>query len=154
MKYNIVQTFFIDPSSVNGADLIYLTDVELFFRHVPNANNNASGNPAPGINIQLCATAGNNLPDITQLIGDSDVRLEYTQINTSLDSNTATFCSFNQPVPVKTGIFYGVAIHYDSPEFLLWYNKQGDPIVGTNIISGGPSGKFIGSYYEIGNDGT
>lgn len=153
VQYNIGQTFYLDPDAVSGADNIYLTDIQLFFRQIPAANN-ASGNPSPGVTIHISKTSGNNVPDTNNVLTDSYSFVDYTGINTSSNANTPTIFSFAQPVPINTGDYYAILISLESPEFILWTSVQGANLVGTNIVSPGPSGKYAGDYFEFGNDGT
>jgi hypothetical protein len=159
MLFNLAQTFYIDPDAVQGSSTVSLTDVSLFFNQKPLvAKSDLVGFghiPAytPSVIIFIATTDANNAPT-SNLISGSFARVEYNFINVSMDSNTPTKFSFVNPIPVTTGSYYAIMIHFDSPEFSLWSSVAGDALIGTNNSSPGPSGKYCGAYYEMGTDGT
>ena len=154
LLFNLGQTFYIDPSAIGGSSTVCLSSIVLYFREKPIPLNNPSGQLSPGVTIYIVPTDPNNVPIQTSLISGSFARQEYNFINTSFDASTPTIFSFGHPLPLNSRAFYGIMIAFDSPDFSLWYSKTGDRLLGTNQISSGPAGKYIGAYYEMGSDGT
>ena len=151
MSFNIAQTFFIDPSVVQNASQVGITGVNLYFKSKPLASGNKSGILNPGVEVDLVSTT-NSIPNLSDLSAVTSVnmiaRVEYVNILSSGDSLTPTRFEFDTPILVSTGTEYSIIVKYDGNEdFVLWTSVQGDLLVGTNKVSPGPSGKYIGSYY-------
>lgn len=144
----IIQTFFIDPASLNNSGSVFLTGVDLYFKSKPNRTNNVSGVNGPGVTVYLCDLTS-NIPNLTKTYTDSFVRLSYDSITAVSDASVATTFRFSSPVLVSTGNYYGVVIAIEDPDYALWTSRQGDRLVGTNTPSPGASGKNDGNYYEF-----
>lgn len=149
--YDLIQTFYVVPDAVNGANEIMLTSLDLFFKQKPESTQNISGLTNPGISVWICEVS-NNSPSPEKVLKNSIVTVDYDRINTSGNSESVTGVSFESPVVLRTGFYYGIVIKYDDPAFDVWVNKQGDKLVSTsgitNINSSGSQGKFDGILYK------
>lgn len=152
MSYNCIQTFYVDPSAVNNSPKVFLTSVQLFFKAKPKITNNSSGISNPGVTIYICGMSGEN-PNPEKLVPKTTSRREYNDVLFSQDATSPTVFRFSAPVAVETGKYYGIVIKFEDPDYQLWFSKQGEHLVGTNIISPGPSGKTDGYYYTPTNSG-
>jgi len=149
MFFSRAQTFYLDKEVVANASEVSLTSVDLFFKLKPKATNNKSGIQNPGVSVTICATS-DSVPKIYADFPYQFARVEYAEIVASSDGTTATRFRFRTPIPLKTDREYAIVIKYDGNEdFVLWVSKQGDYLLGTTTISPGPSGKFVGKYYEF-----
>lgn len=147
MSCSIIQTFFIDKNAVNDAASVNLTSIDLYFKYKPLATNNASGIVNPGVSIFICnVDVGVPTPSIKK--PDSIVRLPYDIIVPSSDASVATKFNFTTPIPVDTGNYYGIVIMFEDNGYELWHSRHGDRLVGTNIPSPGPAGKYKGNFFE------
>lgn len=147
---NTVETFYIPSQAVNGAGYVFITSIDLYFKTKPSALNNSSGINYPGVNFYLCPVE-NGIPNAQSPILESLVRKEYNSITAISDASIATNISFSTPIALKTEKYYGIVIVPDDSDYQLWYSKQGDRLVGTNVPSPGPSGRFNGEYYNFYN---
>ena len=157
------QTFFLDPSVAQGASEAGITRIDLFFRGKPKYRDNRSGIENPGVEVWIAGCV-----DSVPVIGDiatirpseptehgarftprqEVARLDWAQIQASTDAKIPTSFVFNDPQFLKTGKEYAVVIKFDGGEdFLLWTSVAGAKIVGTETVSPGPSGKFVGKFY-------
>lgn len=152
MTYNCIQTFYIDPKAVNNSPKVFLTSVTLFFKAKPKITNNSSGINNPGVVVFLCGMSGEN-PNPEKQVLKSTVRREYNEVLFSSDATSPTVFKFSAPILVETGKQYGIVVKTEDPDFQLWFSKQGEHLVGTNIISPGPSGKTDGYYFTPTNSG-
>ena len=167
LHFNYAQTFYLDASAVKNASEVALTKVDLFVRAKPPATNNKSGISSPGIEIMFVPCM-NGVPVINQLgayrpteptehgakfafySGGQIARVEYESIQASYTAAVPTEFLFNEPVFVKTNQEYAILIRFDGNEnYVLWSSRQGNKLVGTDKISPGPSGKFIGNLYKF-----
>lgn len=152
LAFNCASTFFVDPGTVKNSPEVSVTGVELYFSSKPKANNNVSGIYKPGVEVYLCEMKVNGyeeVPDTARVIRNSRSRVEWDQINVSNSANTATLFSMPLPPNLDTGRSYAIVVKYDGNEsFGLWKSVEGKKLVGTNSTTAGPSGKYIGKYYE------
>lgn len=150
--FNFAQSFFIDPQSVKDAKEVDLSSVDLYFREKPRATGNKSGIENPGVSIFICEVDSNKIPNVIPYmsgVATSVARMDHPQIIASADASELTKFKFSKPVRVKTGVEYAIVGIYDGNEnFSLWSSKQGDLLLGSNKSSPGPSGKYVGSYYN------
>lgn len=149
--FNLAQTFFVDPGSVQSSSEVSITSVGLYFKSIPKQTGNESGINSPGVDIFLCKTttnSDNEVPDPTQQVYGGHARVEYANISTDANANTETLFTFPFPVNLTTGYTYAIVVKFDDSAFSLWTSVQGDELVGTNNKTAGPAGKYIGSYYE------
>jgi hypothetical protein len=142
--FNAIQTFFVDPDAVQGASSVLITGVDLFFKSKPAALN-VSGMAAPGVSVKLCDVKS-TIPDLTTERTNL-ARVEYGSVFAVADSSVGTSFVFNQPIVVTTGQYYGLVIHFDDPGYVLWVNKAGDALVGTNQVSPGATTSRDGLYF-------
>lgn len=149
-SFNKSQTFFLDPNTVGGAPSVRISACDLFFQAKPDRTNNASGIKNPGVSIIVVPTIY-GVPKIDN-VQYTIARAEYDQIATTSDASLPTRFRFSTPVPVDTGKEYAIVIMFDGSEnFVLWNSKVGDFLIDTKTISPGPSGKYIGKYYDYTN---
>ena len=147
------QTFFIDPSSANNATQVMISAVDLYFKHKPSIDLNYSGVSYPGVSIFIAETMY-GVPRITRQSGlftlEGVKKVRYNDIETSSDASVPTTFRFTTPFLVDTNKEYAIIWRFDySDQFVLWTSRQGDLLVGTNTISPGPSGSFIGTYFDF-----
>lgn len=152
MVYNCIQTFFVDSVAVNNSPEVFLTGVSLFFKAKPKATNNSSGINNPGVVVYICGMSG-NIPDPEKLVARTATRLDYNDVLFSQDASSPTVFKFSAPISIPTGRYYGIVVRFEDPDYQLWFSKQGEHLVGTNIVSPGPSGKTDGYYYTPSNAG-
>lgn len=146
LSYNAIQTFFVDASAVNFASEAFITSIDLFFKLKPDRINNSSGVVEPGVVISLCEVI-NNSPDLTRLVDNSTIRVEWDQISTFTNASVPTTFTFPAPIPVKTGDQYAIIIKFEALGYELWINRQGHRLVGTNTPSQGATSIGGGNYY-------
>lgn len=164
MAFDFAQTFYLDPAVVREASDVGITAVELYFRGKPKRRNNKSGIVAPGVTISIAPTI-DGVPILNELsvirpqeptehgarfvVRNEQSRKEWDEIQVSSNATVPTVFRFERPVRFKSGFEYAIVIKYDGHEdFLLWFSRQGDVLVGTNTPSPGPNGKYIGSFYQ------
>ena len=148
--YNLAQSFFVDAETVKGAARVGISTIELFFKQKPNTVTNKSGIVDPGVSVIICAVDADKKPIIEQIVSGTYffARAEYADIMTSANASVGTKFKFDIPILVETNREYAFLVKFDGNEdFILWTSKQGDTLVGTNQISPGPSGKYVGNYY-------
>ena len=150
--FNCASTFYVDPGTVKNAPEVSITKIDLYFKDKPEANNNSSGIYKPGVDVFLCElkTIGfEEVPDITRMIKNAHIRKTWDDITTSNDATTATSFNIAYPANVKTGKGYAIIVKYDGEAaYDLWKAVEGDLVVGTNNTTAGPSGKYVGKYFE------
>lgn len=153
MSFNHIQTFFIDPTAVNGAATVLLTSVDLYFKAKPNENDNASGISRPGVTIHI-SDSTQTTPNLLTMYPDSVVRNPYEQIFPLSDASVPSNFRFQKPVLVRTGAYYAIVIQFEDPAYQLWAAVQGDRLVGTNTPAAGPAGQYDGYYFDATNSNT
>ena len=149
LPYNFIQSFFLDPNSVNSSKTVDITDVKLYFKAKPTAIN-TSGYVKPNVTIALVDMKENS-PVINTQYNKSIVTLDYTQIYTSSDASAYTEFTFTTPITLETGRYYGVAIILGDAGYELWQCKQGDRLVGTNDPASGGSSEHKGDLFTKSN---
>lgn len=135
-NWKYIQTFYADPDVVNKSGECTLTSVELYFQAKPNSKINASGKKKPKVSIIVCDVEKNE-PVLTKCYSESLSINDYDDVYESEDSSIDTTFSFNQPIKLKTGRFYGIVIMFDDPGFKPWINRQGFYLTGTQTVSTG-----------------
>lgn len=155
LYFDFIQSFYLDPASVNGSQSVSLTDIELFFKQKPHFKNNQSQIIDPGVYLYICKML-NGQPDLTKVYAESKVRLMYSEIFPSLDASSSTFFTFKSPLSLNTGESYGIVINFEDPQFSLWSATQGHLSVNTGLVCGSAytSGKLFraSNYLEIDKD--
>lgn len=151
MFFNASQVFYLDKNLVN-ADHIALTSVDLFFKNKPQRTNNKSGINSPGVTVYITKTTSDDVPDVSSIPQNSSTVLEYDSILISANASAKTNAKFTTPIILPTGFWYAVVLVYDGDEdFDVWKYKEGQQVVGTNIIAGVNTSKNVGKYYEYGS---
>ena len=149
--FNLAQTFFVDPTNIGNATQVLLTSVKLYFRAKPRNTGNKSGIFDPGVQIAV-VPCQYSIPVMGQAGINQQLewaRANYGTISVSADGTQSTLFSFYEPQPMYSGVEYAIVVKFDGDEdFLLWTNKQGDYLVGTNTPSPGASGRYIGKLYS------
>lgn len=148
-----VQSFFIDPNRTNNSNTVDLTSITLYFREKPSRENNLSGIRSPGVTIAL-VDIEDGKPILKRQYENSISEKRWTHITESVDATAPTKFAFSEPVRLKTGEFYGIAISFDDPMYELWECKVGDLLVGTDTPSAGPSNQHRGTLFELTNADT
>jgi len=153
-RFAVAQTFFIDPDLVHRAAEIAITKVTLFFKNKPKITGNRSGISNPGVEVFISPTyfgvpvVDNQGSILGQLWPKEISRKEYNEINVSSTAVSPTVFDFQRNVKVKSGQEYAIIIKYDGDEdFQLWDSREGDYLIGTTIISPGPSGRYVGKLF-------
>lgn len=146
--FNGAQSFYIDPTVVQGSTTVDLAAVSLFFMYRPSVSSNKSGVQYPGITMFLTDVV-NGLPNMANVaIFQNIARCEWNAISTSSDASAETVFTFRNPITLNTKKAYAMCWAYDSGEdFLPWTNIKGHDLVGTTQISTGPSSLYGGSYF-------
>ena len=149
--FNKAQSFFLDSSSAQGASVVFVTSIELYFKDKPTADKTQSGSSKPGVSLNICEVKDNvpnwNTADIKTL-----ARVEYDNITTSASADTATKFTFDTPVPLQTNKQYAFLIKFDSDEsFALWKNRVDEVDINTGAAAKLSSGKVDGNAYDITN---
>lgn len=134
--YSLIQTFYADSEIVNGSSEISITSIDLYFKFKPDNQYNATGKPAPGVSVQICEVE-NDEPNLSTCYYNSRVRKAYDQIYAYSDASSPTIFNFSTPIKLRTNKFYGIVITLEDPAYVLWTNKQGDKLYGTNTPSPG-----------------
>lgn len=146
-RFDYIQTFFIDPNSVDNAKTIDLTDVTLYFRNKPDRELNKSKRVDPGVTIALI-DIDNDRPNVEKQYQDSIINVAWSFISPSSDASNQTRFEFTSPVRVEPGRFYGIAIMFEDDDYVLWSSKRGDILVNTEQVSPGSSKEHRGVLYE------
>ena len=157
LYFDYAQTFYLNPSFLDGSQHVTLTSVELFFATKPHRKRNQSNIVNPGVYIFVC-DAENDKPNLSRAYRESIVRLNYDQINPSLDSKNVTEFTFKSPITLKTGKQYAIVINFEDPQYSLWTATQGRSLIGSNFTCDNAynEGKLYraSNYLEIDSDPT
>lgn len=163
MSFNFAQTFYVDKASVQNVSEVGIAAVELFFRGKPKRENNKSGIVEPGVSVFITPVK-EGIPVINELsiirpqeptehgarfvVKNPVSRLEWSEIQTSVDATIPTVFKFRTPVQVNTNQLWAIVIKFDGDEdFLLWTARQNQLIVDTATTYSGASdfqGKLFG----------
>lgn len=149
--FNKAQSFFLDSTSAQGASVVFVTSVELYFKNKPQAGKTQSGSEKPGVAINICEIKDNN-PNFETIKLKTVSRVEFDNINTSTDASTSTKFTFDIPVALKTDKQYAFLIKFDNSEtFQLWKNRVDEVDINTGVASKLSSGKVDGNAFDITN---
>lgn len=151
-NYSMIQTFYADPEIVKNSNEVTLTSIDLFFKLKPSETSNQSGNPNAGVAIAICEVE-NDQPILSKTYALSLTYRDYSRIYSFGDASSATTFGFNQPIKLTTGKFYGIVIMFEDPGYVLWTNKTGDKLVGTNLPSPGVNSNKDGKLFLRNNSG-
>ena len=149
--FNKAQSFFLDSSAAQGASVVFVTSIDLFFKDKPQANKTQSGSEKPGITLNICEVK-DGIPNIGSADVKTVARVEYDNINTSSSADTSTKFTFDTPAPLKTDKQYAFLIKFDNNEvFQLWRNRVDEVDINTGVASKLSSGKVDGNAFDITN---
>lgn len=163
MAFRYIQTFYLDSSVVKNAPEASISGIGLYFRAKPNFVKNKSGIQGPGVEVSIVPCVS-GIPQIQELSTYRPpeptehgarfqprfeiARKEWGEIVPSADASVETKFMFDEPIQLKTKTEYGIIIKYDGAEdFVLWYSKQGQTLVGSTQKSPGVSSKYVQSLY-------
>jgi hypothetical protein len=148
MAFKLAQTFYVSRDNVRGAENVTLTSVDLYFKSKPRATSNRSGITKPGVSIVLLETDVNDVPNLTRVVNNSNSRVDYDSVVATSDASVITKFNFSRPVIIKTDRSYAIAVLCDGDEdYVLWTCKEGEQIVGSDIITGGATAPNVGKYF-------
>ena len=149
--FNKAQSFFLDSSSAQGASVVFVTSIELYFKDKPTADKTQSGTSKPGVSLNICEVK-DNVPNMNTADIKTLARVEYDNINTSASAATSTIFTFDTPVPLQTNKQYAFLIKFDNSEpFALWKNRVDEVDIVTGVATKLSSGKVDGNAYDITN---
>ena len=143
-EVDFIQSFYIDPNSVDGAKSVDITDITLFVRRRPHRTRNRSGMRNPGINVGIIDFEGGR-PVVDRQYSKTMVEREWSQLTPSSDGTVGTVFSFADPVTLPTGRMYGIAVDFEDSGYELWMARAGHRLLGTNRRSSG--GRIRGDLY-------
>ena len=147
--FNKAQSFFLDSSSAQGASVVFVTSIELYFKDKPTADKTQSGTSKPGVSLNICEVK-DNVPNMNTADIKTLARVEYDNINTSASAATSTIFTFDTPVPLQTNKQYAFLIKFDNSEpFALWKNRVDEVDIVTGVATKLSSGKVDGNAYDI-----
>lgn len=149
--FNYAQTFFIDPARVNGADVVYVTSINLFFKRKPDSSYSSQLRPDPGVSVSICSVK-DSTPDLPTYNRTNVAYKQASSITSSTSSLVANKFNFARPFVLNTGRRYAIVIGFDGNEpFDLWTSVAGDvDLVKGNRVSN-DSGYIDGFFYQITN---
>ena len=137
-NYQYIQTFYINPDSVEKSTDVTLTSVDLYFKNRPDLLDSISGSRDPGVQIAICELE-NGVPNSTNILKGSVTRVGYDYINAFSRPTLATNFKFPDPVYCRSGKYYGICIYFEDPLFSLWQNIQGQNLVSEDGTTSTPS---------------
>lgn len=147
---NYIQTFFVDPNSVDNANFIDLSSVKLYFRKKPDRRNNSSGITDPGVTIAI-VDVDDDIPIVSRQYKKSIVRKTWSEISVTSDASAETVFPFRDQIRLETGRSYGIAVLFDDAEYYPWQCITGELLVGTNTTASGPQKNHRGLLYLLTN---
>lgn len=148
---NFYQAFYIDSKSVEDAETVEITDINLYLRRKPRRTGNSSGVRDPGISISLLECNPDGTPRTDRAISGGTSVVRWTSTSASPLAETATVFNFSTPVKVRTNAYYAIAVSAQDEGYVFWYNTKGDLLVNegsrTEKVSTGPSSQHRGSFF-------
>ncbi len=149
--FNKAQSFFLDSAAAQGASVVFVTSIELYFKNKPQAGKTQSGSEKPGVSLNVCEIKDNK-PKFDSISLRTVSRVELDNINISTDASTSTKFNFDVPVALKTDKQYAFLIKFDNSEtFQLWRNRVDEIDINTGVASKLSSGKVDGNAFDITN---
>lgn len=149
--FNYAQTFFIDPARVNGADVVYITSINLFFKRKPSSSYSTQLRPDPGVFVSICPV-NDSTPDLQGYDRSNVAYKSASNITSNTSSLVPNKFDFARPFVLTTGRRYAIVIGFDGNEpFDLWTSVAGDvDLVKGNRVSN-DSGYIDGFFFQITN---
>lgn len=120
----IAQTFFIKREMASGDNVVYVTELDLFFKEKSSTN---------GVTVML-REVENGYPS-RRIIPFSKVHLDPADVNASTTAAQATTVTFDAPIALKTNQEYAFVVRPDGndPDYLIWVAKTGETDVNNNV---------------------
>ena len=149
--FNKAQSFFLDSTSAQGASVVFVTSIDLYFKDKPSADKTQSGTSKPGVTLNICEVQ-ENVPNWRTADIKTIARVEYDNITTSTNATSATKFTFDTPVILKTNKQYAFLIKFDANEsFALWKSRVDEVDINTGVSIKLSSGKVDGNAYDVTN---
>jgi hypothetical protein len=150
IPFDLIQTFDLDVNKFDNVEEIDITDITLFFKLKPNALSNKSGIKSPAVHMYLVDVL-HGQPQVESQYQKSITKMPYDNITASSDASVGTQFSFEDPITLRTGQQYGIAIDFEDDGYLLWDCKVGDRKRGTNFVSAGAKKEYRGGLFQKSN---
>ena len=150
ISFDFIQTFDLDVNKLDNVEEVDITDISLFFKLKPRPRSNSSGIENPGVSVYL-VDVEKGQPQVDTHYIKSAVKIPYNNITASSDASVDTKFSFADPITLRTGRQYGIAIDFEDRGYLLWDCKVGHRKRGTNSVSPGPKKEYRGGLFERSN---
>jgi hypothetical protein len=151
-SFNGAQSFYVDPSSVDGQRTCDISAIDLYFKFKPDIILNTNDGARPSVIVSIAETMFDT-PRITRESGIFTgvvARVPMSGVLTSSDATVPTTFRFSRPVTIETDKTYCFIIEYTLlGQYELWTSVQGEVLTGSTSISPGPSDKFIGRYFDF-----
>jgi hypothetical protein len=124
-KCPLAQTFFVKENMTRGADALYLSGIDLYFKRK---------SPTNGVTIQI-REVENGYP-AWEVVAFGKKHLRTNEVNVSEDGSVATSITFDAPVRLESEKEYAIVIQPDAddPDYLIFTTKPG----GIDLITGDP----------------
>jgi hypothetical protein len=121
----LAQTFFVKSAMAQGAEAVYLSRVDLFFKRK---------SPTNGVTVMI-REVENGYPSI-EMLPFASKHLKTTEVNTSADGTAATPVYFDAPIRLETEKEYALVILPDQndPDYLHFTVKVGGTDLSTNEV--------------------
>jgi len=134
----IAQTFFIKKGMGRGSNSVYLSEVDVFFKRVPDTT---LGQAQNGITLQVREVI-NGYPT-NQIVPFSKARKEATDLTSAAsdDASVATTFTFDAPIRLDVEKEYAIVLQPDAsdPNYLVFTSKVGE----TDLTPGTTQGTAI-----------
>lgn len=142
-KNPIAQSIYIDDP-----EGIYATKINVYFKSRLNPSSSSRGQ----VNLQL-RPMRNGFPSITEIIPSSNVYLDASSINTSVDGSIATTFEFEEPVFLEGLRDFAIVLYSPVPDYEVYISEIDSVIIGSNSlkVNKNPS---IGSLFYTQNGAT
>lgn len=124
-KCPLAQTFFIKDTMTRGADSLYISGIDLYFKRKSLTN---------GVTIQI-REVENGYPG-WEVVTFGKKHLRTTEVNVSDDGTVATSVIFDAPVRLDAEKEYAIVVQPDAddPDYLIFTTKPG----GIDLATGAP----------------
>ena len=124
-KCPLAQTFFVKDTMTRGAECLYLSGIDLYFKRK---------SPTNGVTIQI-REVENGYPG-WEVVTFGKKHLRSTEVNVSDDGTAATSVIFDAPVRLDAEKEYSIVVQPDAddPDYLIFTTKPG----GIDFATGAP----------------
>ena len=153
LDFDLAQTFYADSTAVEGASVVSITSIELYFQSKPVVGKTQSGLNKPGVSVYIASVSQDNTPILGGENTEYSSYVPYDSILTSETGVTATKFTFSKPVTISTDQVWAFVVKIDGSDngYNLWCNKAGQKKLGTSEITSVSQGKIDGFFYKITN---